>query len=70
MRVRPARADDFERVTGAAEELGRARVTDDTRDDVRALYERHLDDGRAAHLVAEDDDGRWSPSARCTSATG
>lgn len=57
MKVRLAEADDFERVTALLEELGRAVVTDATRDDVRALYMRHLDDERASHLVAEDHDG-------------
>ncbi len=57
MRVRPAEAGDFERVTALLEELGRARVTDETSDAVRALYDRHLQDDAAAHLVAEDDDG-------------
>ena len=57
MRVRPARADDFEVVTALLEELGRRQVTDETRDEVRALYERHLEDDRAHHLVVEDDDG-------------
>jgi GNAT superfamily N-acetyltransferase len=57
VRVRPARADDFEVVTALLEELGRRRVTDETRDEVRALYERHLEDDRARHLVVEDEDG-------------
>ena len=57
MRVRPAEADDFEVVTALLEELGRKRVTDETRDEVRALYERHLEDENARHLVVEDDDG-------------
>lgn len=57
MRVRPAEAGDFDVVTALLEELGRKPVTDATRDDVRALYERHLEDDRARHLVVEDDDG-------------
>ena len=57
MRVRPAQADDFEVVTALLEELGRKLVTDETRDEVRALYERHLDDEDARHLVVEDDEG-------------
>ncbi len=55
MKVRPAQANDFEVVVALLEELGRARVTDETRDPVRALYERHMEDGNAAHIVAEDD---------------
>jgi GNAT superfamily N-acetyltransferase len=57
VRVRPARADDFEVVTALLEELGRRRVPEETREEVRALYERHLEDDRARHLVVEDDDG-------------
>jgi GNAT superfamily N-acetyltransferase len=55
VRVRPAQADDFDVVVALLEELGRARVTDETREDVRAVYERHLEAGHAHHLVAEDD---------------
>ena len=55
VKVRPAQADDFDVVVALLEELGRARVTDETRDAVRALYERHMEDDNAAHLVAEDD---------------
>ena len=57
MKVRPSRAADFEVVTALLEELGRARVTDETRDAVRDLYARHLADADAAHLVAEDEEG-------------
>jgi GNAT superfamily N-acetyltransferase len=57
VRVRPAEAADFDSVTALLEELGRARVTDDTREACRAMFERHLADDRAAHLVAEDEDG-------------
>jgi len=57
VRVRPAGAGDFEVVTALLEELGRARVTDETREAARALYERHLGDDRATHLVAEDEAG-------------
>jgi GNAT superfamily N-acetyltransferase len=55
VRVRPAAAGDFEAVTALLEELGRRKVTDETRGYCRAMYERHLGDDRAAHLVAEDD---------------
>jgi GNAT superfamily N-acetyltransferase len=57
VRVRAAVADDFEAVTALLEELGRARVTEDTRDGCLAMFERHLRDEGAAHLVAEDDGG-------------
>jgi hypothetical protein len=57
VRVRPATGEDFDRVTALLEELGRPKVADDTRADCRSIFERHLVDDRAAHLVAEDDDG-------------
>jgi GNAT superfamily N-acetyltransferase len=57
VRVRPATGDDFDGVTALLEELGRPKVTDDTRADCRSIFERHLEDDRAAHLVAEDGEG-------------
>jgi GNAT superfamily N-acetyltransferase len=57
VRVRAAVADDFEAVRALLEELGRARVTEETRDGCRAMFERHLRDDHASHLVAEDDSG-------------
>ena len=54
MRVRPADAGDFERVTELLEELGRPEVTDKTRDACRAIFEEHVAGGECAHLVAED----------------
>ena len=55
MRVRRAEAADFDSVTALLEELGRPRVTDETREAFRAVFERQLADDRAPHLVAEDD---------------
>ena len=55
MNVRLADAGDFETVTSLLEELGRATVTDETRDACRAVFEEHVADGETAHLVAEDD---------------
>ena len=55
MNVRPARAGDFETVASLLAELGRARVTDETREACRAIFEKHVANGEAAHLVAEDD---------------
>jgi GNAT superfamily N-acetyltransferase len=57
VRVRPAAREDFDSVTALLEELGRARVTDDTRRACQAVFDRHLADDRAAHLVAEGEDG-------------
>jgi GNAT superfamily N-acetyltransferase len=54
VRVRPAEAADFDSVTALLEELGRPRVTNETREACMAMFERHLADERAAHLVAED----------------
>jgi GNAT superfamily N-acetyltransferase len=57
VKVRPAVAEDFEAVTALLEELGRPRVSEATRDGCLAMFERHLDDDRAAHLVAENQEG-------------
>ena len=57
MRVRLADQGDFEAVVALLEELGRATVTDETRETCRTLFEAHVADGDAAHLVAEDDGG-------------
>jgi len=57
VRVRPGESADFGAVTALLEELGRATVTDGTRDECRAIWERHLGDESATHLVAEDEDG-------------
>jgi GNAT superfamily N-acetyltransferase len=58
MTVRAAERRDFPLVTALLEELGRATVTDATGDECRAIFERHLDDPMAAHLVADEGDGR------------
>jgi GNAT superfamily N-acetyltransferase len=58
VRVRAAESRDFEAVTALLEELGRATVTDVTRDDCRRIFEGHLARADTAHLVAEDADGR------------
>ena len=55
MTVRTADHGDFDVVTALLEELGRAEVTDETRDACREIFESHVADGDAAHLVAEDD---------------
>ena len=53
MSVRRAEARDFADVTNLLEELGRARVTPETRDAARELYAAQLASGDAAHLVAD-----------------
>ena len=57
MTVRLARADDFEAVTALLEELGRLRVTDETRDACRAVFEQQIADSRSHHCVAETSEG-------------
>jgi GNAT superfamily N-acetyltransferase len=57
VKVRLADTGDFEAVTALLEELGRTRVTEETREGCLAMFERHLGDDSAAHLVAEDDGG-------------
>jgi GNAT superfamily N-acetyltransferase len=52
--VRAAEQADFEAVTALLELLGRARVTDATREECRALFERELADPDADHLLVED----------------
>jgi GNAT superfamily N-acetyltransferase len=54
--VRLAGPEDFDAVTALLAELGRPVVTD--RATCRAVYDRDLADPEAAHLLAEDDDGR------------
>ena len=54
MNVRAAEEADFGAVTALLELLGRARVTDATREECRALFERQLADPDADHLIAED----------------
>jgi GNAT superfamily N-acetyltransferase len=57
VKVRLAERGDFDAVTALLEELGRARVTDETREACRRVFESHLDDGQAAHLVAQESGG-------------
>ena len=54
MKVRLADTGDFEPVSELLEELGRAEVTDQTREACRAIFHEHVVGGDAAHLVAED----------------
>ncbi len=54
MKIRVAEQADFEAVTALLERLGRAVVTDATREECRALFERQLADPDADHLLAED----------------
>ena len=58
MNVRAARGDDFLRVTALLELLGRPTVTEATRADAQAIYERQVHDPDAHHMVVEDEQGR------------
>jgi GNAT superfamily N-acetyltransferase len=62
--VRTADEADFEAATALLELLGRARVTDATREECRALFERQLVDPDADHLLVED--GEASPLGFCS----
>jgi GNAT superfamily N-acetyltransferase len=55
--VRAVEAGDFTVVTRLLEELGRARVVPETRDECRRLMLDQLADPDAAHLLAEHDGG-------------
>ena len=57
MRIRSAEPRDFDAVTALLESLGRAQVTNETRDRCREIYATQLSDPRANHLVAEDEGG-------------
>ncbi|HEY2604061.1 MAG TPA: GNAT family N-acetyltransferase [Thermoleophilaceae bacterium] len=57
MKIRSAEPHDFEAVTLLLEELGRATVTDETRDRCREIYAAQVSEPGSDHLVAEDDDG-------------
>jgi GNAT superfamily N-acetyltransferase len=57
MNVRSAEPRDFDSVTRLLEELGRATVTDETRDRCREIYAAQVSDPTADHLVAENEDG-------------
>jgi GNAT superfamily N-acetyltransferase len=56
-RIRAARGDDFDAVTALLEALGRAEVTDATRDDARAVYRAQVLDPSSHHMVVEDPAG-------------
>ncbi|MBV9213384.1 MAG: GNAT family N-acetyltransferase [Actinobacteria bacterium] len=56
-RIRAARGDDFEAVTGLLERLGRARVTPETRDHCEALFRQQVVDPNSHHMVAVDAEG-------------
>ncbi len=64
MKVRAAEPADFEAVTALLELLGRARVTDATRDECRALFELQLADPQADHLLV--DEGAAGPLGFCS----
>jgi GNAT superfamily N-acetyltransferase len=57
MRVRDAEPQDFDVVTELLGLLGRAEVTDATRDRCREIYAAQISDPTVKHLVAETDDG-------------
>ena len=54
MKVRRAEPTDFESVTTLLEELGRAKVTPDTRDEARRVFLAQLKEPGAGPLVVED----------------
>jgi GNAT superfamily N-acetyltransferase len=57
MTVRDAEPQDFDAVTRLLELLGRAAVTDETRDRCREVYAAQVSDPTAWHLIAENDEG-------------
>jgi GNAT superfamily N-acetyltransferase len=57
MRVRDAEPQYFDAVTHLLELLGRAEVTDATRDRCREIYAGQMSDPAAKHLIAENGDG-------------
>ena len=54
MRVRRAEPGDFGSVTALLEELGRAKVTAQTREAARQVFEAQLEEPGAGPLVVED----------------
>jgi GNAT superfamily N-acetyltransferase len=54
VKVRRAEPADFEPVTTLLEELGRAKVTPDTRDEARRVFLAQLKEPGAGPLVVED----------------
>jgi GNAT superfamily N-acetyltransferase len=57
MNVRSAEPRDFDAVVLLLEELGRATVTDETRDRCREIYAAQVSDTGSDHLVAENETG-------------
>ena len=55
--IRAARGDDFEAVTALLEKLGRAKVTDATREDCRAIFRQQVVDPNVHHMVAVNAEG-------------
>lgn len=58
MRVRRAEPGDFGSVTALLEELGRAKVTAQTREAVRQVFEAQLAEPEAGPLVVEEAERR------------
>jgi hypothetical protein len=57
MKVRPAAGSDFERVTELLEELGRAEVTDETREACERVFAAQVESEESTPLVVEDGEG-------------
>lgn len=55
LRIRAAESEDFEVVAELLEALGRAAVTDETRERCRAIFDAHVASSEAGHLVAVDE---------------
>jgi len=53
--IRSVGLDDFEAVAALLEELGRPAVTEEAIGACRDVFESHLSDERASHLIAEED---------------
>jgi GNAT superfamily N-acetyltransferase len=58
VRVRPAEARDFARVTELLEILGREVVTPETEAECRRVFEAQVEGSESCPLVVEDDRGR------------
>ena len=58
MKVRRAVAADFAAATTLLEELGRAKVTPETREECERVYAAQLADPESAPLVGEDAEGQ------------
>jgi GNAT superfamily N-acetyltransferase len=55
--LRQARGDDFEAVAALLDELGRDPVTDEVRDDCRAVFRLQVVDPSSHHMVVVDASG-------------